>query len=68
MAYRKSLSEEQQHQQHQQQSHPIYMALRTIIEQGTTALSKLIEVNICNNPFGIPTVCEGTRPFQAWLY
>ena len=38
MAYGKSLSEEQ-HQQHQQQSHPIYMALRATIEQGTTALS-----------------------------
>jgi hypothetical protein len=46
----------------------IYSASRYIIEQGTTALSKLIEVNICNNPFGIPTICEGTRPFQAWLY
>ena len=71
MAYGISLSEQQQQQEEEEEeeeTHPIYMALRAIIEQGTTALSKLIEVNICNNPFGIPTVCEGTRPFQAWLY
>ena len=50
MAYGISLSEQQQ----QEESHPIYTALRAIIEQGTTALLKLIQVNICTNPFGIP--------------
>ena len=38
MAYGISLSEQQQEEE-EQQSHPIYMALRAIIEQGTTALS-----------------------------
>ena len=65
MAYGISLSEQQQEEEEEeQQTHPIYMALRAIIEQGTTALSKLIQVNICTNPYSIPTVCEGTRPFM----
>ena len=44
-----SLSEEQQ------QSHPIYKALRALFEQGTTALFESIEVNTCTNLFGIPS-------------
>ena len=66
MAYGISLSEQQQQQE--QQSHPIYMALRAIIEQGTTALSKLIQVKICTNPFGIPQGFSGNKAFLAWLY
>ena len=41
MAYGISLSEEQEEEQ---QTHPIYTALRTAIEQGTTTPSKSIEV------------------------
>ena len=56
MAYGISLSEQQQQQQEEEQTHPIYTALRAAIEQGTTSPSKSIEVNICTDPFGIPTV------------
>ena len=56
MAYGISLSEQQQEEE--EQTHPIYTALRAAIEQGTTAPSKSIEVNICTDPFGIPTVME----------
>ena len=44
MAYGISLSEQQEEEEEeQQQSHPIYMALRAIIEQGTTTLSNIGE-------------------------
>ena len=60
MAYGISLSEEQQ-------THPIYTALRAAIEQGTTAPSKSIEVNICTNTPSAHSLNKG-KALRALLY